>query len=230
MDQQALLVGLVKGPSYYNPWRYPDRAKRRRDLVLRQMAENGDLEEADYELAVDRPLDLQEKGQIAHRQPAYFGQLQRELKRYVDDYQPGQGLRLFTTLDPDSQAKAEQAVRHMIPQLEKRAGNELETAVVIADRLSGEIRAMVGGSRPGYDGFNRAIDAKRPIGSVVKPAIYLAALELPGRFSLATSLQDRPLTLKGRMVKIGHHVTTIVNTGGLCLYTCHWRNHTIFRQ
>lgn len=198
IDQQALLVGLVKGPSYYNPWRYPDRAKRRRDLVLQLMMENGELEETDYQLAIEKPLDLQGKGQIAHRQPAYFGQLQRELKQHVDNYQPGQGLRLFTTLDPDSQAKAEQAVRHMIPQLEKRASNELETAVVIADRLSGEIRAMVGGSRPGFDGFNRAIDAKRPIGSVVKPAIYLSALEQPGRFSLATSLQDRPLTLKGQ--------------------------------
>ncbi|MGF1728105.1 penicillin-binding protein 1B [Photobacterium kasasachensis] len=198
VDQQALLVGLVKGPSYYNPWRYPERAKRRRDLVLRLMVENGVLEEEDYKLAADKPLDLQEKGQIANRQPAYFGQLQRELKKYVDDYQPGQGLRLFTTLDPDSQAKAEQAVRHMIPQLEKRAGNELETAVVIADRMNGEIRAMVGGSRPGYDGFNRAIDAKRPIGSVVKPAIYLAALEQPGRFSLATNLDDRALTLRGQ--------------------------------
>ncbi|WP_370646440.1 penicillin-binding protein 1B [Photobacterium sp. OFAV2-7] len=198
VDQQALLVGLVKGPSYYNPWRYPERAKRRRDLVLRLMVENGVLEEEDYKLAADKPLDLQEKGQIANRQPAYFGQLQRELKKYVDDYQPGQGLRLFTTLDPDSQAKAEQAVRHMIPQLEKRAGNELEAAVVIADRMNGEIRAMVGGSRPGYDGFNRAIDAKRPIGSVVKPAIYLAALEQPGRFSLATNLDDRALTLRGQ--------------------------------
>ncbi|WP_322784237.1 penicillin-binding protein 1B [Photobacterium obscurum] len=198
VDQQALLVGLVKGPSYYNPWRYPERAKRRRDLVLRLMMDNGELEEVDYQLAIKRPLDLQEKGQIANRQPAYFGQLQRELKANVDNYQPGQGLRLFTTLDPDSQAKAEQAVRQVIPTLEKKAGNELETAVVIADRMSGEIRAMVGGSRPGYDGFNRAIDAKRQIGSVVKPAIYLAALEQPGRFSLATNLQDRPLTLKGQ--------------------------------
>lgn len=198
VDQQALLVGLVKGPSYYNPWRYPERAKRRRDLVLKLMVENGDLEDADYQHAIKRPLDLQEKGQIANRQPAYFGQLQRELAQHVENYQPGQGLRLFTTLDPDSQAKAEEAVRHMIPKLEKKAGNELETAVVIADRLSGEIRAMVGGSRPGYDGFNRAIDAKRQIGSVVKPAVYLAALEQPGRFSLATNLQDRPLTLKGQ--------------------------------
>lgn len=198
VDQQALLVGLVKGPSYYNPWRYPERAKQRRDLVLRLMLDNGNLEQADYKQAVKRPLDLQEKGQVARRQPAYFGQLERELARYVDNYQPGQGLRLFTTLDPDSQAKAEQAVRSVIPELEKKAGKELETAVVIADRLSGEIRAMVGGSRPGYDGFNRAIDAKRQIGSVVKPAVYLAALEQPNRFSLATNLQDRPLTLKGQ--------------------------------
>ncbi|WP_299018012.1 penicillin-binding protein 1B [uncultured Photobacterium sp.] len=197
VDQQALLVGLVKGPSYYNPWRYPERAKRRRDLVLKLMVENAELDEADYQQAIKQPLDLQAKGLIANRQPAYFGQLQRELKQYVENYQPGLGLRLFTTLDPASQEEAEQAVRHMVPKLEKRAGKELESAVVVADRLSGEIRAMVGGSRPGYDGFNRAVDARRPIGSVAKPAIYLAALEQPGRFSLATSLEDRPLTLKG---------------------------------
>ncbi|WP_036798941.1 penicillin-binding protein 1B [Photobacterium marinum] len=196
IDQQALMVGLVKGPSYYNPWRYPERAERRRNLVLRLMVENGELDEADYHQAIKQPLDLQEKGQIARRQPAYFGQLQNELKQYVDNYQPGLGLRLFTTLDPASQEQAEKAVRQMVPKLEKQAGKELETAVVVADRLTGEIRAMVGGSRPGYDGFNRAVDARRPIGSVVKPAVYLAALEQPGRFSLATNLQDRPLTLK----------------------------------
>ncbi|PSU34077.1 penicillin-binding protein 1B [Photobacterium lutimaris] len=198
VDQQALLVGLVKGPSYYNPWRYPDRTKRRRDLVLQLMFESGVLEQEDYLVAVDKPLDIQEKGTISNRQPAYFGQLQRELAAKVKNYQAGQGLRLFTTLDPRSQEMAEQSVRKVIPQLESKAGDQLETAVVIADRESGEIRAMVGGSRPGYDGFNRAVDAKRQIGSVVKPAIYLAALERPKRFSLSTSLQDRPLTLKGQ--------------------------------
>ncbi|UXI04417.1 penicillin-binding protein 1B [Photobacterium sp. TY1-4] len=197
VDQQALLVGLVKGPSYYHPWRYPERATERRNLVLRLMVESGKLEQADYARAIKRPLDLQSKGQVAHRQPAYFGQLERELADNVKAYRPGQGLRLFTTLDPDSQAKAEQAVRKTIPQLEKQAGNALETAVVVADRLSGEIRAMVGGSRPGFDGFNRAIDARRPIGSVVKPAVYLSALSQPERFSLATTLADRPLTLTG---------------------------------
>ncbi|MGF1682088.1 penicillin-binding protein 1B [Photobacterium minamisatsumaniensis] len=198
VDQQALLVGLVKGPSYFNPWRYPERAERRRNLVLKLMVDNGALEQADYLAAVEKPLDIQGKGTIANRQPAYFGQLQRELEQKVDNYQSGQGVRLFTTLDPRSQAMVEQSVRKTIPKLEAKVGDELETAVVIADRMTGEIRAMVGGSRTGYDGFNRAIDAKRQIGSVVKPAIYLAALEMPKRFSLASSLQDRPLTLKGQ--------------------------------
>lgn len=198
LDQQALLVGLVKGPSYYNPWRSPERAKRRRDLVLQLMVNNGVLDQEDYLAAIKQPLDLQAKGMIANRQPAYFGQLERELETKVDNYKPGQGLRLFTTLDPRSQAMVEKSVKTVIPKLESRASNELETAVVVADRLTGEIRAMVGGSRPGYDGFNRAVDAKRQIGSLVKPAVYLAALEMPQRFSLATSLQDRPLTVKGQ--------------------------------
>ncbi|WP_413466688.1 penicillin-binding protein 1B [Photobacterium sp.] len=198
IDQQALLVGLVKGPSYYNPWRYPERAKQRRDLVLKMMFDNGQLEQDEYDIAIKRSIGVQDKGRLANRQPAYFEQLKHELEENVgDNYQPGKGLRLFTSLDPLSQEKAEQAVRNAIPKLEKQAGKELETAMVIADRRSGEIRAMVGGSRPGYAGFNRAIDAKRPIGSIVKPAIYLAALEQPERFSLATTLQDRPLTLKG---------------------------------
>ncbi|WP_053062413.1 penicillin-binding protein 1B [Photobacterium aquae] len=195
-DQLALLVGLVKGPSYYNPWRYPERAKNRRDLVLKLMADNGVLDEKQYSVAINKPLDLQAKGIIANKQPAYFGQLERELSEKVEDYKPGQGLRLFTTLDPRSQAMIEKSVNKVIPTLESRAGNELETAVVIADRTTGEIRAMVGGAKPGFDGFNRAVDAKRQIGSVVKPAVYLSALEMPKRFSLATSLTDRPLTLR----------------------------------
>ncbi|GAL02576.1 penicillin-binding protein 1B [Photobacterium aphoticum] len=197
VDQQALLVGLVKGPSYYNPWRYPERAEHRRDLVLKLMMENGALDKFDYKKAIKQDLGLQAKGQISNRQPAYFGQLEREVENKVRGYEAGQGLRLFTTLDPRSQAMVEQSVKKVIPTLEAKAGNELETAVVVADRMTGEIRAIVGGSRPSYDGFNRAVDAKRQIGSVVKPAIYLAALEMPERFSLATSLQDQPLTIRG---------------------------------
>ncbi|MEZ8739648.1 penicillin-binding protein 1B [Photobacterium swingsii] len=198
VDQQAMLVGLVKGPSYYNPWRYPERATARRNLVLRMMHDNQMIDSASYERAIQRPLDVQEKGQLSRRQPAYFDQLRRELTEEVGDkFESGKGLRLFTTLDPLSQEKAEEAVRVTMPKMAKKAGANIENAIVIADRNTGEVRAMVGGSKPGYAGFNRAIDAKRQIGSVVKPAIYLAALSQPDRFSLATSLEDKPLKLTG---------------------------------
>ncbi|WP_261857758.1 penicillin-binding protein 1B [Photobacterium sanguinicancri] len=198
IDQQALLVGLVKGPSYYNPWRNPERARQRRDLVLRLMMDNGILNGKQYELAASRPLDLQSKARISTRQPAYFQQLQRELKDKVGDkFTPGVGLRVFSTLDPLSQQEAEKMVSTMVPQLNKKAGVEVETAMVAVDRVSGEVRAMIGGSRPGYAGFNRALDASRQIGSLVKPAVYLAALRQPERYTLASTIDDKPIMLKG---------------------------------
>lgn len=198
IDQQALLVAMAKGPSYYNPWRNPERARQRRDLVLRLMMDNGILDGAQYEQAASRPLDVQDRPMISSRQPAYFQQLQRELQDKVGDkFTPGVGLRVFSTLDPLSQQEAEQSVLSMVPQLSKKAGLSVETALVAADRHSGEIRAMIGGSRPGYAGFNRALDASRQIGSLVKPAVYLAALRHPEKFSLATTIDDKPIALKG---------------------------------
>ncbi|MGF1680730.1 penicillin-binding protein 1B [Photobacterium minamisatsumaniensis] len=199
IDQQALLVAMAKGPSYYNPWRNPDRARQRRDLILRLMMDSGTLNGAQYEQAASRPLDVQKNGpRISSRQPAYFQQLQRELKDKVgDNFTPGVGLRVFSTLDPLSQQEAEEAVLKMIPQLDKKAGVKVETALVAADRQSGEIRAMVGGSRPGYAGFNRALDASRQIGSLVKPAVYLSALREPEQFTLATTIDDKPIKLAG---------------------------------
>ena len=198
IDQLAMLVGMVKGPSYYNPMRFPDRVKDRRDLVLRLMMQEEILTPRQYDMAASRPLDVKKRASISTRQPAYFQQLKWELKEKAGEaYQRGEGLRVFTTLDPLSQQKAEKAIERTVPQLEKRAGKGLESAMVIVDRQSGEIRAMIGGSRTGFDGFNRAINAKRPIGSLVKPAIYLSALENPEKYSLATTLDDKPISLKG---------------------------------
>jgi penicillin-binding protein 1B len=198
IDQLAMLVGMVKGPSYYNPIRYPERTKTRRDLVLRLLMQQDMLTSEQYEQAVNRPLDTQNKPRIASRQPAYFQQLNIELKEKVgDNFKAETGLRLFTSLDPVSQSKLEQAIAKKVPELAKRAGKELEAAAVAVDRHSGEIRAMVGGKRVGYEGFNRALNASRPIGSLVKPAIYLTALEQPEKYNLATTLHDTPLSLKG---------------------------------
>ncbi|WP_413285893.1 penicillin-binding protein 1B [Vibrio sp. MA40-2] len=197
-DQLALLVGMVKGPSYYNPIKNPQRARERRDLVLRLMMRQEYLTASQYDQAVSRDLDIQDNPRIARRQPAYFQQLANELKQKVGDkFNTLAGLTLFTTLDPVSQTMLEQAVQKKIPELEKYSGKGLEAAAIAVDRKTGEIRAMVGGKRIGYDGFNRALNASRQIGSLVKPAVYLTALSDPEHYNLATSLTDKPITLKG---------------------------------
>ncbi len=197
IDQLALLVGMVKGPSYYNPVRYPERAQTRRDLVLKLLMDQGMLTADQFEQAASRPLDIQDDPRIASRQPAYFQQLNIELEKQLGDhFQTGAGLRVFTSLDPVSQAELEKAISSKMPALSKVAGDQLEAAAVAVDRHSGEIRAMVGGKRAGYDGFNRALNASRQIGSLAKPAVYLTALQQPDQYSLATTLHDEPITLK----------------------------------
>lgn len=198
IDQLAMLVGMVKGPSYYNPIRYPERARDRRDLVLRLMMQQGILTSDQFENAASRPLDIQKNPRIASRQPSYFQQLEIELKEKVGGaFQSDSGFRVFTSLDPVSQQELENAIASKIPELAKVAGQSLEGAAIAVDRHTGEIRAMVGGKRTGYDGFNRALNASRQIGSLAKPAIYLTALQQPEKYNLATTLQDKPISLKG---------------------------------
>ncbi|MDR9828428.1 penicillin-binding protein 1B [Vibrio sp. FNV 38] len=198
IDQLALLVGMVKGPSYYNPVRHPERAKERRDLVLRLMMQNELLTASEFNEAAGRPLDIQDNPRIASRQPAYFEQVNRELAQNVgSEFRSGIGLKVFTSLDPVSQSKLEKALSQKVPELERTSGSGLEGAAIAVDRQTGEIRAMVGGKRTGYDGFNRALNASRQIGSLAKPAVFLTALAKPEEYQLATTLQDKPISLKG---------------------------------
>ncbi|WP_190338833.1 penicillin-binding protein 1B [Vibrio sp. S11_S32] len=202
IDQLAMLVGMVKGPSYYNPVRRPELTQERRDLVLELMMRQNILSPTQYNDAATRPLDLQKNPHLGRRQPAYFEQLQIELKDKVGDkFKADTGLRLFTTLDPVSQSYLEASVKRTLPKLEKRSGKGLETAVVAVDRQTGEIRAMVGGRQAGYDGFNRALSASRQIGSLAKPSVYLTALEQTDKYNLATTLPDRPITLTNKQGK-----------------------------
>lgn len=197
-DQYAMLVGLAKGPSYYNPWAHPERTKTRRNLILKMMMEHDYLTLDQYLEASSRQLGVQKIPNLSNAQPAYFGLLSRELKERVGtQFNPEIGLRIFSTLDPLSQYLVEQSVVNTVKELSKISGKGLEASVVIADRQSGEIRAMVGGSRPGYAGFNRAINSRRQIGSLSKPTIYLAALSKPEKYNLATSIDDKPIRLKG---------------------------------
>ncbi|WP_439327741.1 penicillin-binding protein 1B [Lonepinella sp. BR2357] len=198
LDQIALLVGMVKGPSLYNPWRNPTYAKERRNVVLGLMLEHKMIDKELFDLLSQRPLGVQEKGSIARPYPAFIQTLQAELRQNLGENKSASllGARIFTTLDIKQQAYAEQAVVDATRKLQLQTKNpNLQSAMVVADYKQGEIRAVVGGLQTEYAGFNRAFMAKRQIGSLVKPSIYLTALSDPTQFRLNTPINNQPITI-----------------------------------
>lgn len=198
LDQIALLVGMVKGPSLYNPWRNPQKAIERRNVVLHLLLEHQVINQELYHLLSKRPLGVQEKGRINRKYPAFIQTLQTELRK-LNDIKANMlsGARIFSTLDIEQQRQAENAVITGLSQLQTKYRNpHLEAAMVVADYHNGEVQAIVGGSQTNYAGFNRASVAKRQIGSLVKPAIYLTALSNPKQFQLNTPIENQPLTIR----------------------------------
>ncbi len=202
LDQQAFLVAAIKGPSYYNPWRYPERAQERRDLVLRLLMEAGDISVAQYKAAASSPLGLRKFDKSVHKKlPAFFAIVKEELnRRFGDALLKQSGIKVYTTLDPMAQEAAEQAVITTMKQLEER-NQSLQVGMVVTDKYSAGIAAMVGDKLPSYQGFNRAVEIRRPIGSLIKPFVYVTALEQSKQYNLATPLQDKPITLKNEQGK-----------------------------
>jgi penicillin-binding protein 1B len=197
----ALLVAVLKGPSEYNPRRQPNKALERRNLVIDIMAYHQIVSKAEAEQAKAAPLGLREGGaRPSGEYPAFVQLVRRQLQRdYHEEDLRSEGLKIFTTLDPLIQTAAEQAIRTRLPQLEqarKMASGTFESAAVVTSVAQGEVLALVGGRDVAFEGFNRALDAVRSIGSAVKPAIYLAALEHPDKFSLVTPVADRPVSLR----------------------------------
>ena len=198
LDQIALLVGMVKGPSLYNPWRNPQNALERRNVVLALMLKHKMIGDELYQLLSNRPLGVQAKGQISRKYPAFIQTLQADLRRELGEHKMSSllGARIFTTMDLKQQAQAENAVVNTVSQLQLKTKNpHLEGAMIVADYRAGEVRAVVGGLQTQYAGFNRALMAKRQIGSLVKPSIYLAALSNPEQFRLNTPINNQPITI-----------------------------------
>jgi penicillin-binding protein 1B len=197
VGELALLIGLVKGPSYYDPRKHPDRARVRRNVVLQELADARLIDAAAAKRAAAEPLGLRPPG--GSYVPAYLDLVRRHLKRdYAEADLAAAGLAVYTTLNPRTQAAAEQSLARRLSRLDAASrvrDAHLEGAVIVADPNSGDVVAVVGGRAVGAEGFNRALDARRPIGSLVKPAVYLAALET-GRYNAATMLDDAPITLK----------------------------------
>lgn len=196
LHQQALLVGMIRGPSLYNPRRNPARALERRNLVLSVMAEEGVINAEQAALARAMPLGLSNMQRRRDAYPAYLDLVRRHLQEQYrrKDYATV-GLRIFTPFDPLLQVQLERSSERVMDAIDP--DGELETATVVTRSASGEVVAMLGGRRPRFAGFNRALDARRPAGSLLKPAVYLAALEQPDSYTLATLLDDSPLRVAG---------------------------------
>lgn len=200
LHQVALLVGLVKGPSYYNPRSHPERALARRDLILDMLAEHGIVTAEEAAEAKSRGLEVTPRGSTVDGAfPAFLTLVKRQLREEYPEQELAEGgLQVFTGFDPIKQWKAEAAVADTFAHSAGMAGaSETEVAMLAVNPANGEIQALVGGRQAGYAGFNRALDAVRPIGSLVKPAIYLTALLQPQRYTLSTWIKDSPISLKG---------------------------------
>ena len=198
LQEMATLVGMVKGPTVYDPRKHPELAMKRRNVVLQEMLGQNVITQAQFLAARRKPLGVVLRAPAGTSPyPAFLQFVHHQLELdYREEDLRSEGLRIFTTLDPFVQHQAEQALQSRLTAIEKARripSNTLEGAVVVSSTQTGEIQAMVGGRDARYAGYNRAIDAQRQIGSLVKPIIYLTALEDPQRYTLITPLDDSPL-------------------------------------
>jgi penicillin-binding protein 1B len=192
----ALLVGLVQGPSLYDPRRHADLALARRYLVLNQFYETGLIDEAALGPARAAPLSvLESSGLSANRAPAFLDLVHTQLQRdYPSDELQRAGLSIYTTYSPSAQILGEQALTQTLDAIGKKQP-ELQGAMVVTGARDGEVQALIGSRDPSDPGFDRAIEARRPIGSLIKPFVYLIAVAQPQTYSLATLLDDSSVDL-----------------------------------
>ncbi len=195
----ALLVGLVQGPSLYDPRRHPQRALERRNRVLAQFHATNLLDAEALAAARKQPLGVATKAMLARdRYPAFLDLVRRQLRQdYPDAQLNSAGLAIHTTLAPSAQALGEDAIGRALAGIGQR-GEAVEAALVVTGARDGEVQAMIGSRDVDAPGFNRALDAARPIGSLVKPFVNLVALAQPQRYSLATLLDDSTIDMPQR--------------------------------
>ena len=191
LQQVATLVALVRGPSEYDPRRHPERTLERRNAQQASEAKKQPLAVASV------------THRSANRYPAFIDLVKRQLKQeYKEEDLTSEGLRIVTTLDTRVQDTLERSMADKLMKLEKRPkSNDLESAAIVTRRDSGEIVALVGSRDAADTGFNRALDAVRPIGSLIKPVVYLTALEYPDRYTIITPISDTRLEIRAERSK-----------------------------
>ena len=209
LPEAATLAGIIQAPGMRNPVSYPKRAEERRNVVLKQMLDNGYIAESQYRTAVEIPLETARQG-IESADAPYFVDLvnERLTSEFQDhDFQES-GSRIYSTLDLDLQRDAAEAValgmreiNGILTKRNKNAGEpmgEPQVALICLDPHTGEVKALIGGRNYGVSQLDHAI-AKRPSGSVFKPFVYAAALNTglgskPNPMTASTVVKDEAQT------------------------------------
>lgn len=206
LPEIATLVAMVKGPSYYDPWRHKERNLKRRNVVINLMEQSGAITNYQSINAKSMPLKVIKRSKkITSYYPAYMDLLRRQLQQdYDKEDLTSEGLQIFSTFDPYVQKITEQAVKSKVKQLDKqnKLDGKLQGAVIVTNTNNADVLAVVGDKQPTYAGFNRALDAMRPVGSLIKPAVYLTAIQQKDNYSLVSKVEDKAITLKAQDGKL----------------------------
>ena len=191
LAEAAMLTGIPKSPSNYSPFVNLEKATQRQQMILKNMYDDGVISEAEYNKALDEELKFvgeeeeDELESVMYYQDAVIEEL-KSLKEIPESFLETGGLKVYTSLDMDAQKKLEETVKNTMPD------SELETASVMVNPNNGRVIALVGGKDYSKSEFNRAVDAKRQVGSTMKPFLYYAALE--NGFTASTTFTSEETT------------------------------------
>ncbi len=207
LHECALLAAVLNSPGMFNPFTKPDASLKRRKRVLDKMLETGRIDSRSHALAIAEPLPASPARAMTEPAPYFVKSARRELEKLGLD--PSLGLRVYTTLDMRAQEAAQKSVREGLENLEsslaqlkkiKEKGKHLEALLVSSDPSSGFITAIVGGRGYTATQYNRATDSRRQVGSVMKPFVFLTALESGSEdgklYNPETEIEDKAYTFK----------------------------------
>ena len=207
LAQSATLAGMIRAPNAYSPFRNPERARQRRDLVLRLMHEERKIDAAAMRAAMDEPVTPRTRVEDRTRAPHFVDFVKGELAERYGQQLRTEGLQIYTTLDVDLQQAGQRAVTQGLENLEKTykrlasASREapLQSALIVLEPQTGGVRALVGARDYRLSQFNRVTQAHRQPGSLFKPFVYLAAFarrDMDPPVTPATILMDSPITVE----------------------------------
>jgi len=206
LPEAATLAGMIRSPNVLSPLKYPERAKPRRDLVLKLMLDQQRITQPEYDAAAASPLTTARFPKTSRSAPFFVDLVLKQLREtYPETQLKTEGLRVFTTLDTIMQRSAEQALDAGIADLNRRypylkkSPTALEGVILTIQPGTGYVKALVGGRNYSKTQFNRAIQARRQPGSLFKPFVYVTAMD-PARgqqaLTAATVLDDSPITVR----------------------------------